>query len=67
MADEQERRTERLTLAVTPSEKKAAEFVALARDTDGVSGLLRELSLTDVLAEHRRMRAAIDGEKGRAA
>lgn len=61
MTQTQEKRSERLSLAVTPSEKKAAEFVALAHEIEGgVSNLLRELSLSQVVAEHRRMREAID-------
>ena len=52
----QQARSERIGLAVTPSEKKAVEFVALARNLEGASLLLREMSLPEIVAEHDRLR-----------
>jgi hypothetical protein len=48
------RRTERVTLAVTPLERDAVETVAEARGRRGAT-ILRDLSLGDVMKEYRRL------------
>jgi hypothetical protein len=48
------RRTERITLAVTPLERDAVETVAEARGRKGAT-ILRDLSLVDVMKEYRRL------------
>lgn len=58
---EQEQRTERVSMAVTPFEKKALKGVAAARDTDE-SNILREMSLDAVVAEFASIRALVAGE-----
>jgi hypothetical protein len=45
----QETRTERVTVAITPREKRALELVAKGRGLAGPSVLLRELSVADAL------------------
>lgn len=60
----QESRTERITLACTPSEKRAAEIVAAIRQVDGTSSLLRLLSLNDIVAEYDRAMAQLRGGGG---
>jgi hypothetical protein len=57
----QETRTERATLTVTPSEKKAIRAVAAARDTDE-SNLLRTTPVADVVDEYRRIRELVATE-----
>lgn len=59
--DKQESRTERVTVTVTPLEKKAVKAVAAARDTDE-SSLLRSTLLTDVVAEYERIRKLVGVE-----
>lgn len=59
--DEQESRTARVTVTVTPLEKKAVKAVAAARDTDE-SSLLRSTLLVDILVEYERIRALVTGE-----
>jgi hypothetical protein len=51
----QEFRSERVSLAVTPREKAALSFVADVKRCDGAGTLLREMSLTEVMAEHVRL------------
>lgn len=55
----QQSRTERIGLAVTADEKKAVEFVALARNLAGSSLLFREMSLPEIMAEYARLRRLI--------
>lgn len=56
----QERRSERLTVACTPAEERAARFVALAIGVeDGISGLLRQMSLNEIVAKHAEMQAKL--------
>ena len=57
----QETKTERASLAVTPSEKRAIKAVAAARETDE-SNLLRSTLLADVVEEYGRIRALVAGE-----
>lgn len=59
--DGQESRTERVTVAVTPFEKKAVKAVAAARDTDE-SNLLRTTPVDVVLDDYLRIRALVTGE-----
>jgi hypothetical protein len=49
-----DRRSERITLAVTPLERDAVETVAGARGRKGAT-ILRDLSLVDVMREYRRL------------
>lgn len=58
MSDLQESRTERVTVTVTPLEKKAVKAVAAARDTDE-SNLLRTTLLADIVDEYRRIRELV--------
>jgi hypothetical protein len=53
---EQERKTERVGLAVTPTEREAIRVVAAARDLKDDSLVLRQLSLNAVVKEYRRLR-----------
>lgn len=46
-------KTERVSAAVTPEEQRRIKVVAGLRDTD-VSNLLRDMSITAILAEFRR-------------
>lgn len=57
---ESETRSERLTLAVTPSEKAALEFICRVHGDkyDGVSSPVRDYSLAEALSFHRRAVAA---------
>ena len=56
----QERRSQRLTVAATPTEEKAAKFVAVVLDVEeGVSGLLRIKSLNEIMAEYEVLRSKI--------
>jgi hypothetical protein len=48
-------RTERVSLAVTPHEKRALEFVALARGLGGAGLLLREMPLATVVSEYDKL------------
>lgn len=59
--DGQESRTERVTVAVTPFEKKAVKAVAAARDTDE-SNLLRSAPVDTVVDDYMRIRALVTGE-----
>lgn len=57
-ADAQASRSERLTVALTPHERKAVDFVARARGLKSTSTLLRELSIGEIMeayADLRRM------------
>jgi hypothetical protein len=59
----QETRTARVTIACTPSEERAVKAMALFLGiADGVSGLLRDRSLSDVLAHYERTRASVETE-----
>lgn len=51
----QEPRTERITVAVTSTEKQLIGLAALRRGLDGVSTLLREVSVHDAVAEGREI------------
>lgn len=51
----QEPRPERLSVAVTAYEKRAAEVVAQALDTGGISNLLRAKSVAEIVALYERM------------
>jgi len=58
--DTQESRTERITVACTRSEEYAAKTVAMVDKVDGgVSGLLRIMSLNDVLARYEQINAHV--------
>lgn len=57
----QESRTERATLALTPTEKRAVQFVANVRQTTE-SDLLRTTLLADVVAEYDRLMAKLREE-----
>ena len=52
-----ESRTEKVGVAVTPSQKRAIVVVAEMRDTDQ-SNLLHEMSVQDVVVEFERIKAA---------
>lgn len=56
-ATAQESRTERVAVAITPSEKRAIVAVAALRATDQ-SSLLREMSVDQAVAEFERVQAA---------
>lgn len=55
-AQERESRTERVAIAVTPSEKRAVRAVAALREVDE-SNLCREVPIADIVAEYRRAQA----------
>ena len=57
-SDGQGSRTKRVTVTVTPFEKKAVAAVAAAMDTDE-SNLLRTVLLTDILVEYRKIREVV--------
>lgn len=57
----QESRTGRVTVTVTPYEKKAVKAVSAARDTDE-SNLLRTTLLNDVVREYERIRELVGSE-----
>jgi len=57
-ASAQERRTERVTLMVTPLEKRAVRFVAKARGLTE-SDVLRAARPEDIVAEYRRLVAML--------
>lgn len=61
MAEKPESKTERLTLALTPTEMRAAEFVARIHPDrfDGVSAVLRDYSLGQCLEAYRLAREAV--------
>lgn len=60
-ADTQERKDQTATAAVTRTEKDALVWVALTlKEPDGVSGLLRKMSITEALQKHDEMRARIE-------
>lgn len=63
VTETQESRTERIGLAVTPTEKRAVQAVAALRETDE-SNLCRQTPIADVVAEYRRLQGK---GKGRAA
>ncbi len=65
--DTQESRTERITVAVTPSEEHAAKTVVMVDKVEGgVSGLLRVMSLAAVLARYDEIIAAVPPASDRA-
>ena len=51
-----DRRTERITIAVTPKELGAARYVARVQETDE-GPLVRELAFAKILREYRRLTA----------
>lgn len=53
----QESRTEKVAVAITPSEKRAIVAVAALRGTDQ-SNLLHEMSVDDAVTEFERVQAA---------
>lgn len=55
--NEQESRTERVAVAVTPTEARRIKAAAILNDTD-VSNLLRSLSVEDAVTEGERAQAA---------
>lgn len=58
---EQEARTETVGIAVTPTEKELVRLFALVRKPEGgISNVLRERSLNDVLEEAEAIRAKLD-------
>ena len=60
-SESQESRTARVTVTVTPLEKKAVKAVAAARDTDE-STLLRTTLMADVVKEYERIRELVGTE-----
>lgn len=57
----QERKDDTASAAVTKTEKRALAWVALTLDEpDGVSGLLRRMSITDALRLHDEMKAKLE-------
>ena len=56
MADEQESRSVKTTLAFTPTEMAALEYVAAVHGTkySGVGEVLRDYSVSDAVEFHRR-------------
>jgi hypothetical protein len=56
-APERESRTEKVAIAVTPTEKAAVRAVAAIRGTDE-SNLVRTTPISDVVAEFDRLRAS---------
>lgn len=57
-----ERRTERLSMACTPTEKKAVELVARVhsdRYNEEPSAVLRDMSLAEAVDEAARIEAAV--------
>lgn len=61
---DQESRTDRVSVAVTPTEKDLLDLVAkVHRDRfDGISNVIRELSFSDALAEGKRLMARLREE-----
>lgn len=57
---QEEQRSERVALAVTPTEKRALKLVAAVNDAS-VSDLLRGRTVEDVLEEYGRLTLAIEG------
>ena len=53
-----ETRTEKVAIAVTPSEKKAVRAVAAIQDTDE-SNLCRVMPIADIVTEYNRIREAV--------
>lgn len=51
---QQEPRSEKVGIAVTPSEKRAVVAVAAIRETDA-SNLCRENPIAEIVAEYRRL------------
>ena len=54
---ETESRTDRVTISVTPTEKRAVQAIAALSETDE-SNLCRARPIADVVAEYRRLQAA---------
>lgn len=54
-AEKQETRTEKVGVAVTPTEKRAVRAIAALRGTDE-SNLVRSTTIADILAEFERLR-----------
>ena len=65
MSEQAESRTETVGIAVTPSEKELVKLFGIVRKPDGgISNVLRERSLHDLLAEAEVIRAKLDEEFG---
>lgn len=54
MEEPQESRTEKVGIAVTPSEKRAVRAIAALRETDE-SNLCRAMPIAEIVAEYRRI------------
>ena len=63
MAEIQETRTERISVAVTPTEKRALEIIAEGHGDryDGPSTVVRDYSLTQAVSFVRRVTAEVTG------
>lgn len=57
--DKQGRRSERLSLAITAAEKADVDVVSAARGVKEKSQLLRDLSLTAIRREAKRLRSVL--------
>lgn len=55
-AEKQETRTEKVGVAVTPTEKRAVRAIAALRGTDE-SNLVRTNTIADIVAEFERLRS----------
>jgi hypothetical protein len=56
----QERKEERVSAAVTKDEKSALSWVALTlKEADGISGLLRRMSINEALVLHDELQARL--------
>jgi hypothetical protein len=49
-------RTARMSVAMSPQERVAVEFVASARGLKGASLLLRQMTIPDAVKEYHRLR-----------
>lgn len=58
--ESQESRTEKVAIAVTPSEKRAVRGLAAIRGTDE-SNLVRSMPIAEIVAEFARLQAADRG------
>lgn len=56
VSDTQEKKSERISLAVTPTEREAIRVVAAARDIKDDGLILRSMSLAGVVKEYKRLR-----------
>ena len=63
MPDDQETRSERTTLAFTPTEMKALEYVAHVHGTkySGIGEVMRDYSVSDAVEFHRRAVTLVSG------